>query len=84
MMRKIYCEITSIRGRVGFNLPEKEMSGDIAMTRVSPPTYLRTPSDGLGRILPPKLHMNFTLLLGDLSSAIDVSGTSLLVFDFCL
>lgn len=56
------------------------MSGDTAITRVSPPTYLRTPSDGLGRILPPKLHMNFTLLLGDLSSAIDVSGTSLLAF----
>jgi len=53
------------------NLPEKEMSGDTATTRVSPPTYLRTLSDGLGRILPPKLHMNFTLL-GDLSSAIDV------------
>lgn len=50
-----------------FYLPEKEMSGEMAMTRVSPPTYLRTPSEGLGRIFPPKLHMNFTLLLGDFS-----------------
>ena len=39
------------------------MSGETAMTRVSPPTYLRRPSEGRGRILPPKLHMNFTLLL---------------------
>lgn len=49
------------------------MPGETAMTRVSPPTYLRTPSEGLGRILPPKLHMNFTLLLGDFSP-IDIGG----------
>lgn len=35
------------------------------MTRVSPPTYLRWPSEGRGRILPPWLQRNLTLFLGD-------------------
>lgn len=46
-------------------VPGKEMSRDKETTRVSPPTYLSWPSAGLGRIFPPWLHKNFTLLLGD-------------------
>lgn len=41
------------------------MSRGTATTRVSPPTYLRWPSAGLGRILPPWLHKNLTLFFGD-------------------
>lgn len=42
-------------------VPENVMSPDTAMTRVSPPMYLRRPSAGLGRIFPPWLHNNLIL-----------------------
>ena len=47
------------------NGPEKVISRGKATTRVSPPTYLRLPSTGLGRIFPPWLHKNFILFLGE-------------------
>jgi hypothetical protein len=40
------------------------------MRRVSPPTYLSFPSLGLGKIFPPKLHMNLTFPENGLSQAI--------------
>uniref|UniRef100_A0A0A9BAV4 Uncharacterized protein n=1 Tax=Arundo donax TaxID=35708 RepID=A0A0A9BAV4_ARUDO len=40
------------------------------MRRVSPPTYLSFPSLGLGKIFPPKLHMNLTFPASGLSQAI--------------
>lgn len=46
-------------------MPGKDISLGTDMTRVSPPTYLSWPSEGRGRILPPWLHKNFTLLLGE-------------------
>lgn len=47
-------------------VPENVMSRDKAMTRVSPPMYLRRPSAGLGRIFPPWLHNSLILFfLGD-------------------
>lgn len=46
-------------------IPEKLISRGTATTRVSPPTYLRFPSTALGKIFPPWLHKNLTLLLGE-------------------